>query len=141
MRVDQESAFVLHATRYRETSLLLEIFSRHHGRIGLVARGASRPKSGLRAILSPFLPLVVNWSGRGELATLCGAETDFNAINLTGEALYAQMEYDRLVEQFYAGYRESCSEEDYEAAKREFDVFMRLLDAAIALEHRAPNGS
>jgi DNA repair protein RecO (recombination protein O) len=97
MRVDQEAAFVLHATRYRETSLLVEIFSRQHGRIGLVARGASRPKSGLRAILSPFLPLVVNWSGKGELATLCGAETDASAINLAGEALFCGLYMNELL--------------------------------------------
>ena len=97
MRVHQEAAFVLHATRYRETSLLLEIFSRHHGRIGLVARGASRPKSGLRAILSPFLPLVVNWSGKGELATLSGAETDSSAINLKGEALFCGLYMNELL--------------------------------------------
>jgi hypothetical protein len=51
--------------------------------------------------------------------------------HLLGEALYAQMEYDRLVEQFYAGNREWCSDEDYETAKRDFDTFIRLLDAAI----------
>jgi hypothetical protein len=52
--------------------------------------------------------------------------------HLLGEALYAQMEYDRLVEQFYAGNREWCSHEDYETAKRDFDAFIRLLDEAIA---------
>ena len=97
MRVNQEAAFVLHATRYRETSLLLEIFSRHHGRIGLVARGASRPKSGLRATLSPFSPLVVNWSGKGELATLSGAEADASAIGLTGEALFCGLYMNELL--------------------------------------------
>ncbi len=97
MRVNQEAAFVLHATRYRETSLLLEIFSRHHGRIGLVARGASRPKSGLRATLSPFTPLVVNWSGKGELATLSGAEADASALNLVGEALFCGLYMNELL--------------------------------------------
>jgi hypothetical protein len=51
--------------------------------------------------------------------------------HLLGEALYAQMEYDRLVEQFHAGHREWCSDEDYETAKRDFDAFIRLLDTAI----------
>jgi hypothetical protein len=51
--------------------------------------------------------------------------------HLLGEALCAQMEYDRLVEQFYAGNRQWCSDEDYETAKRDFDAFIRLLDAAI----------
>ncbi|MBA4396008.1 MAG: hypothetical protein C0394_01260 [Syntrophus sp. (in: bacteria)] len=56
--------------------------------------------------------------------------------HLLGEALYAQMEYDRLVEQFYEGHRESCSDEDYETAKRDFDAFMRILDAAIERSRR-----
>jgi arylsulfatase A-like enzyme len=51
--------------------------------------------------------------------------------HLLGEALYAQMEYDQLVEQFHAGNREWCSDEDYETARRDFDAFIRLLDAAI----------
>jgi hypothetical protein len=51
--------------------------------------------------------------------------------HLLGEALYAQMEYDRLVEEFYAGNRQWCSDEEYETAKRDFDAFIRLLDAAI----------
>jgi hypothetical protein len=51
--------------------------------------------------------------------------------HLLGEALYAQMEYDRLVEQFHAGHREWCSDEDCETAKRDFDAFIRLLDTAI----------
>jgi hypothetical protein len=51
--------------------------------------------------------------------------------HLLGEALYAQMEYDRLVEEFYAGNCQWCSDGDYETAKRDFDAFMRLLDAAI----------
>lgn len=51
--------------------------------------------------------------------------------HLLGEALYAQMEYERLVEQFYTENQELCTAADYEAAKRDFDAFMRLLDAAI----------
>jgi hypothetical protein len=51
--------------------------------------------------------------------------------HLLGEALYAQMEYDRLVEEFYADNRQECSDGDYETAKCDFDAFLRLLDAAI----------
>jgi len=51
--------------------------------------------------------------------------------HLLGEALYAQMEYDQLVEEFHADNREWCSDEDYETAKRDFDAFIRLLDVAI----------
>jgi len=61
--------------------------------------------------------------------------------HLLGEALYAQMEYDRLVEQFHAGHREWCSDEDYETAKRDFDAFIRLLDTAIEQGRRESNHS
>jgi hypothetical protein len=52
--------------------------------------------------------------------------------HLIGEALYAQMEYDRLVERFYTDHRDMCRPEDFEAARQDFDAFIRLLDAAIA---------
>lgn len=56
--------------------------------------------------------------------------------HLLGEALYAQMEYERLVEQFYSENQGLCTAADYETAKRDFDAFMRLLDAAIERESR-----
>jgi hypothetical protein len=56
--------------------------------------------------------------------------------HLLAEALYAQTEYDRLVEQFHAGYPQGCSDEDYETAKGDFDAFIRLLDRAIERESR-----
>ena len=39
MRYTGEPAFVLHARRWRETSLLVEVLSLSHGRLGLLARG------------------------------------------------------------------------------------------------------
>ncbi|MFA5824626.1 MAG: recombination protein O N-terminal domain-containing protein, partial [Gallionellaceae bacterium] len=50
-RLENELAFVLHSYPFRETSLVLEVFSRQHGRVPLVARGARRPKSALRGLL------------------------------------------------------------------------------------------
>lgn len=76
MRADLTPAYVLHGRDYRETSVLVEIFSREHGRVGLVARGARGGKSRLRGILRPFLPLLVSWRGKGELGTLTGAEAE-----------------------------------------------------------------
>lgn len=71
-----ERAFVLHRRPYRETSLLLEVFCREHGRVGLVARGARRSGSERQLLLQPFVPLLLSWSARGELGTLAGAESD-----------------------------------------------------------------
>ncbi len=73
-RADQEPAFVLHAYPYKETSLIVEVFSRRFGRVGLLARGARRPRSALRGLLLAFHPLRLTWSGSAELGTLLTAE-------------------------------------------------------------------
>ena len=85
-RIDLEPALVLHARPWRETSLLVEAFSRGHGRIGLIARGVRRPKSRVRGLLQPFIPLLLSWRGRGELPTLTGAEADGGVLPLAGSA-------------------------------------------------------
>lgn len=86
-RVALQPAHILHRKPYRDTSLLLEVFSRDYGRIGLVARGAQGKRSSLKALLQPFQPLLLSWSGRGELQTLTAAEADGIALSLSGEAL------------------------------------------------------
>ncbi len=73
-RVDGQSAFLLQAHPYRETSLVVDVFSREFGRIGLVARGAKRPRAALRGVLVEFQPLELGWFGQGELRTLARAE-------------------------------------------------------------------
>ena len=73
-RHGDERAYVLHTYPFRDTSVIVEAFTRHHGRLGLVARGAKRPKSALRPALLAFQPLAIAWSGRGELRTLTRAE-------------------------------------------------------------------
>ncbi len=86
-RVSLQSAYVLHTRPYRDTSLLVEIFSHDYGRLGLVARGVRTSKSRFANLLQPFMPLLLSWSGQGELATLTGAEAAGVAPRLNGEAL------------------------------------------------------
>jgi len=86
-RVDQQPSFVLHATPWRETSLIVEIFSHDFGRMGLVAKGAKRPTSQFRGVLVPFAPLSLAWSGRGEVKTLVRAEWHGGFAPLRGDAL------------------------------------------------------
>jgi DNA repair protein RecO (recombination protein O) len=74
-RIALEPAWVLHHHPYRDTSLLLEVFSRGHGRLGLVARGARAAKSHWRGRLQRFTPLLLSWNMRAELGTLTGLET------------------------------------------------------------------
>ncbi len=97
MRVQQQAAFILHHSHYGESSLLLEVFARDHGRLGLIAKGVRRPRWALRALLVPFQPLLIGWSGRGELATLTGAEPAGAPIELLGEQAYCGLYLNELL--------------------------------------------
>ena len=73
-RVDGQSAYVLHLHPYSETSLVVDVFTRDHGRVPLLARGARRPRSAMRGLLMSFQPLELGWFGGGEVKTLAKAE-------------------------------------------------------------------
>lgn len=73
-RIAEQPGFVLHSYPYKETSLIVDVFTRDHGRIALVAKGAKRPHSKLRGVLQTFQPLSVGWSGKAEVRTLTSAE-------------------------------------------------------------------
>src|SRR3989338_5522649 len=73
-RAEHEPGFVLHAYPYKETSLIVEAFTRRFGRAGLLARGARRPRSMMRGVLLAFHPLRLTWSASAELGTLISAE-------------------------------------------------------------------
>ena len=88
MRISGEPGFVLHARPWRETSLLVEVLSANHGRVGLVARGVQGPKRHpLRAALQPLQAIRFDAVQRGELAQLRAAEAMDAAPRLTGEAM------------------------------------------------------
>ncbi len=74
VRVHETPGYVLHATAWRETSLIVQAFSRDHGWVTLVAKGAKRPHSVLRPALSVFQPLLLSWSGGTEVKTMTRAE-------------------------------------------------------------------
>ena len=86
-RVSHEPAYVLHRYDWSESSLILEVFTRHHGRIALVAKGAKRPSSNFRPVLLPLQPLQLNYGGDAEIRTLKGAEWMGGHVMPTGEAL------------------------------------------------------
>ena len=73
-RVSQQPAFVLHTYPWRETSLIVEILTRDYGRLSVVAKGAKRPMSQYRGMLSPFCPLAVSFSGKSDIKLLTKCE-------------------------------------------------------------------
>ncbi len=82
-----EAAYVLHRRSYRDTSLIVELLTARHGRVGVVARGARGARSRWRGLLEPFQPLLVGWRGRGELQTLTQAEPAGPALHLRRQRL------------------------------------------------------
>ena len=86
-RQDQQSVFVLHTYPFKETSLVVELFSRQFGRVAAVARGARRPRSAMRGMLQSFQPLVATWSGKSELRNLHSLEWGKGLLLLQGEPL------------------------------------------------------
>jgi DNA repair protein RecO (recombination protein O) len=86
-RISDEPAYVLHRYDWSESSLILEVFTRHYGRIALVAKGVKRPSSSFRPILLPLQPLHVAFGGDAEIRTLKGAEWMGGHVMPTGDAL------------------------------------------------------
>lgn len=101
-RVDSQPAFVLHTYPFRETSLIVEVFSRDFGRVALLARGARRPRSVLRGLLLAFQPLELAWAGKGEVQTLMKAEWQGGQPLLSGKALLCGYYLNELLMQLLA---------------------------------------
>lgn len=154
-RVDHAQAFVLHAYPYSESSLIVEAYSRLHGRVALIAKGARRARSPLRGLLMAFQPLVIGWAGRGEMRTLHRAEWQGGHPLLKGEALLCGFYLNELLLKLLA--REDAHEALFDAygiaiarlahagdsapVLRAFErQLLKELGYAPALEHEASSG-
>jgi DNA repair protein RecO (recombination protein O) len=146
-RLDGQAAYVLHARPYRDTSLLVDCFTLEHGKVSLVARGARRPGSRLRASIQPFVPLQLGWSGRSELKTLSLAEAVAPPVFLHGRALLCGLYLNELLQRLlqpsdsyprlYVYYQYALNElllgQDIEGALRTFERHL-LREVGYALE-------
>jgi DNA repair protein RecO (recombination protein O) len=73
-RIELTFGYLLHHRPWRDTSRILEVLTREHGRLTLFARGVRGPTAKLASVLQPFQPLLFSWAGRGEAPALTGAE-------------------------------------------------------------------
>ena len=152
---DAQPAFVLHSYPFRETSLVVEAFTRDHGRVALVARGARRPKSAVRGVLLAFQPLLVSWSGRSELRTLIRAEWRGGYHPLRGQALICGFYVNELLlklllrddphEQLFSIYENALAAlgagADQPAVLRQFEIgLLRELGYAVILDRDVERG-
>jgi DNA repair protein RecO (recombination protein O) len=155
-RIEQEPAYVLHCYPYKESSLIVEAFARHRGRVGLLARGARRARSSVRGLLLAFHPLRLSWSAGAELGTLSGVEWSGGHRALAGVALMCGFYVNELLlrllpredahEMLYDAYGATLARladgEDPAALLRGFELrLLRELGYAPPLEHVAGSGA
>ncbi len=96
-RVEGQPCWVLHRRPWRESSLLIELFSRDHGRLGVVARGARGARSVWRGLAEPFTPLIAGWTRRGEMGTLTALEAAGDRCRLAGRILWCGLYANELI--------------------------------------------
>ena len=145
MSSDNHTAFLLNRRDYRETSLLLDILTREHGRMDLVSRGGRKR---LSFALQPFSPLTIRFSGRGTLKTLVSADQVSIPFALQGRALYSGFYLNELLSrllhtddpnsEIFDAYQEALGdlstgrEQQIEPALRKFEFrFLELLGYGI----------
>ncbi|MGB5487438.1 MAG: DNA repair protein RecO [Lysobacterales bacterium] len=96
-RIQLEPAYILHSRSFRETSLIVEAFTREHGRIAVVARGVKSPRSRWRNVLQPFRPLLLSWNQKSDLGTLTAADQVASPPALQGQALFCGLYLNELL--------------------------------------------
>jgi DNA repair protein RecO (recombination protein O) len=94
---ENQDIYILHTYPFKETSLIAELFSKSHGRISVVAKGARRPRSSLRGMLQSFQLLQATWSGRGEIKTLHNIEWCDKFLQIDGKALICGFYINELI--------------------------------------------
>ena len=151
MRIELQPAYIIHRRAYRNTSWLLDAFTCEHGLVAMVAKGAKRPGHAWRFLLEPFKPLLLSFSGRGELMTLLAAEQGGRLHTLSGDAIYAGMYLNELLqrllhrndphEALYSMYADALHElavvhSSIEPALRRFELgLLRELGYGLQLDH------
>jgi len=149
-RIQNEPAWLLHHRPFRDSSQILDILSRDHGRLSVVAKGSRGAKSKLRGILRPFLPLQLSWVIRTDLGTLTGAEMDGAPISLAGDALLSGYYVNELIlnllhrhdpqPEIFAAYGKTvehlAASQEVAPGLREFELeLLRMLGYALNLDH------
>ncbi len=95
--VTREPVYLLHSRHYRETSLLIDVFSLNYGVLRLVVKGALRPSNPLKGLLQLFQPLLISWQGRSELKNLTDVEFVHSMPALKGDYLYSGLYLNELI--------------------------------------------
>jgi len=98
MRIQDQPAYILHHRAFRDTSQILDVITPAYGRLSLMSKGSRGAKSRLKSVLQPFTPLIVSWSGKGEMPSLTTAEAQtVKTLSLKGNALPSAFYINELI--------------------------------------------
>ena len=92
-----QRAFVLHTRTQTESSLLVDLFIESGGKITVLAKGARRKNSSLKGLLQPFTPLIVQYSGKGNIKILRQVEAMSLTLPLVSVSLYSAFYLNELL--------------------------------------------
>ncbi len=149
-RVHQQPGYILHHRPFRDTSQILDIVTRDHGKVAVVARGSRGSKSRLAGVLRPFLPLKVSWVAKSDLGTLTGAEAVGPPAGMVGDAMLSAYYLNELLINFLHRYDPQpeifalyervlhalVGQQQVAAVLRSFELeFLSLLGYAVNLDH------
>ena len=156
MRVENQPAYILHQRPFRDTSQILEVFTKDYGRLSIMSRGSRGAKSRLKSVLQPFRALVLGWSGRGEMPTLNAAEPASQSVAFfQGKSLACALYINELImlltyrhdvhELLFSQYHQTVNQLiESETLEKELRLFeLKLLDnlgVPLDLQHRADTG-
>ncbi len=153
-RQDNQAVYVLHTYPFKETSLVVELFTHGFGRVATTAKGARRPRSAMRGMLQSFQPLIATWSGKLELKTLHSLDWGGGLLLLKGEALMCgfylnelllrllprEDSHSMLFEYYSLTLKTLAISQDLATTLRRFELkLLQELGYAIPLEHDVNN--
>ena len=133
----------------------MDLFTENFGRLSVLAKGARAKRSMLKGVLQPFTPLLLRWSGRGDLKVLTKAEPAAIALPLQHVALYSgfylnelicrvlepETAYPQLFQQYLHCLTRLAANQDVEPALRTFEFqLLRTLGYGIDFTHCAGSG-
>lgn len=153
--VTLQAAYVLHTRKYRETSIIADIFTEEFGVLSVLAKGVRKQKSRLASVLRCFTPLQISFTGKSDLKILTGAEVIPPITNLPGRAMYCGFYINELIKHFlhkddaqpeiFQHYRNCLSklavEQELETALRLFELeLLENVGYGLQLEHDGITG-
>ncbi len=153
--VSLQAAYILHIRKYRETSIIADIFTEDFGVLSVLAKGVRKQKSKLACVLRLFTPLQLSYTGKSDLKTLTAAEIIIPSAELRGRALYCGFYINELIKYFlhkddaqpeiFQHYRHCLEQlakaQELETALRLFELeLLENIGYGLQLEHEGITG-